>query len=149
MSRLSDQAIGDTYLALAYYYSGSVDQAITLLTALVKSSSASTASRAGVALASVLGARKQSAEARAHLDQVLDRPYRDHHVAYSIGTAYVQLGDFAEGMRWLRTAADTGFSCLPWYERDPLLEPLRATPQFPELLDYVRTKREAALKPSR
>ena len=47
VSRRSDQAIGDTYLAQAYYYSGSVDQALTRLRTLARSSSASTASRAG------------------------------------------------------------------------------------------------------
>jgi DNA-binding winged helix-turn-helix (wHTH) protein/tetratricopeptide (TPR) repeat protein len=148
VSRLSDQAIGDTYLALAYYYSGSVGQATTLLTALAKSSSASTASRAGAALASILG-RKQAVDAREHLDRVLARSYLDHHVAYNIGTAYVQLGDLVEGVRWLRTAADTGFPCLTWFERDPLLEPLRADAKFPELLAYVRSKRVTALRRDR
>jgi hypothetical protein len=47
--------------------------------------------------------------------------------------------------RWLRIAADTGFPCLPFFERDPLLEPLRKRPDFQELLAYVRARRDAAL----
>ena len=78
-------------------------------------------------------------------DRVLKRDYRDHHVAYGIATAYAQLGDVPEATRWLRIAADTGFPCLPWFERDPLLDPVRRTSTFPELLDYVRSKRESAL----
>jgi DNA-binding winged helix-turn-helix (wHTH) protein/TolB-like protein len=146
ISRRSDQAIGDTYLALAYYYSGSVDQAVALLRTLSTSSSASTSSRAGAALAGILANQKQLAEARALLDRVLKREYRDHHVAYGVAAAYAQLSDLAEATRWLRIAADTGFPCLPWFERDPLLDPVRRTSTFPELLDHVRSKREGALR---
>jgi adenylate cyclase len=144
-SRLSDQAIADTYLALAYYYSGNVEQSRAILESLSRSSSASTAARAGVALASIL-ARAHPADARAHIDRVVKREYRDHHVAYNLGTAYAQLGDAAEATRWLKTAADTGFPCLIWFERDPLLEPLRAALAFPDLLQYVRARRDAALQ---
>lgn len=145
VSRLSDQAIADTYLALAYYYSGSVEQGRTMLGTLAASSSASTAARAGVALATIV-AKVHPTEARAHLERVAGRGYRDHHVAYNFGTAYAQLGEPAEAIRWLKTAADIGFPCLTWFERDPLLEPLRADPGFAELLQYVRGKRDAALR---
>ena len=69
VSRLSDQAIADTYLALAYYYSGSVEQSRALLESLSRSSSASTAARAGAALASIL-ARAHPSDARAHIESV-------------------------------------------------------------------------------
>jgi hypothetical protein len=70
--------------------------------------------------------------------------YRDHHVAYSLGAAYAQLGDIKESQRWLRTAVDTGFPCLPWFERDPMLQPLRRLPEFAALREYVRERRESA-----
>jgi tetratricopeptide (TPR) repeat protein len=145
-SRLSDRAVSDTYLAQAFYYSGSVDQSISMLRLLVKVSSASTASRAGVTLASVLANRGQHAEARSERDRVLAREYRDHHVVCGLGTVYAQLGEPIEAIRWLRTAADTGFPCLIWFERDPLLDPLRQDPRFLALLDYVRKKRSLAFR---
>lgn len=144
VSRLSSQAIGDTYLALAYYYSGSVDRARAMLQSLAGHQSASTSARAGAALAGVLAAQGESSSARTYVDRVLKADYRDHHVAYSLGAAYAQLGDTGEAERWLRTAADTGFPCLPWFERDPLLQPLRARPEFSALLEYVRERRESA-----
>lgn len=144
VSRLSSQAIGDTYLALAYYYSGSIDRGRTMLESLASHRSASTAARAGAALAGVLAAQGDSPAARTYVDRILKAEYRDHHVAYSLGAAYAQLGDFKESQRWLRTAADTGFPCLPWFERDPLLEPLRRLPEFSTLLEYVRTRRESS-----
>jgi hypothetical protein len=50
----------------------------------------------------------------------------DHHVAYSTVVAYAQLGQLEEALRWLSRAVDSGFPCYPWFEQDPLLEPLRA-----------------------
>lgn len=113
---------------------------------LAEASSASTASRAGVALASLLASRGRFAESRVHLERVLKREYRDYHVAYNLGTSYAQLGNATEAMRWLRTAADTGLPCPVLLERDPMLEPLRTDSKFVELLAYVRAKSEAVLR---
>ena len=145
VSRLSSQSIGDTYLALSYYYTGSVDRGRTILEELSKSRSASTSARAGAALASVMAAQGEPAQARLLIDRILKGEYRDHHVAYSLGAAYAQLGDYPAADRWLRTAADTGFPCLPFFERDPLLEPFRRRVEYKNLHDHVRERRESAL----
>lgn len=145
VSRITSQPIGDTYLALAYFYTGTADRARSMLETLARSDSASTATRAEAALASVLAARGEAAAARSHLERVLARGYRDHHVAYSLGAVYAQLGEFEAATRWLRTAADSGFACPPFYERDPLLEPLRRRGEFASLSEYLRTRRNIAL----
>lgn len=145
VSRLSSQAIGDTYLALAYHYTGNAERGRTMLASLSKHTSASTTSRSAAALAGVLAAEGEGAAARQLVRQVLDREYRDHHVSYSLGVAYAQLGDFDQAVRWLRTAADTGFPCLPFFERDPLLAPLRLRAEFSGLQAYVRARRESSL----
>jgi hypothetical protein len=62
----------------------------------------------------------------------------DHHVAYSLGAAYAQLGEPREAIAWLRRAVDSGFPCYPWFERDPLLEPVRNDPAFRELLASMK-----------
>ena len=49
----------------------------------------------------------------------------DHHVAYSLGAAWAQLGDVRASVRWLQQAADTGFPCYPWLLHDTLLDPVR------------------------
>jgi DNA-binding winged helix-turn-helix (wHTH) protein/tetratricopeptide (TPR) repeat protein len=145
VSRLSSQAIGDTYLALAYYYSGSADRGRKVLEALINNKSASTAARASAALAGVLAAMGEPDSARTQIDRVLEGAYRDHHVAYSLGAAYAQLGETDEADQWLRTAADTGFPCLPLFEQDPLLEPLRRRAAFSDLVAHVRARRELSL----
>jgi len=145
VSRLSSQPIGDTYLALAYYYSGSVERGRAMLESLAESKSASTAARAAAALAGVLAADGASSQAQGLIDGVLMHGYRDHHVAYSLGAAYGQLGETATAYRWLRTAADTGFPCLPFFEHDPLLEPLRRRSDFSQLLRHVSERRALAI----
>jgi DNA-binding winged helix-turn-helix (wHTH) protein/tetratricopeptide (TPR) repeat protein len=145
LSQRSSQQIGDTYLALAYYYSGSIERGRAMLESLAGHPSASTATRSGAALAGVLAAEGDVAAARLQVERVLTREYRDHHVAYSLGAAYSQFGDTDQAVRWLRVAADTGFPCLPWFERDPLLEPLRRLPEFADLLTYVRSRRDSTL----
>ena len=145
VSRLSSQAIGDTYLALAFYYSGSIERGRTMLESLASATSASTSARASVALAGVLAAQGDAPAARILVDRVIGRSYRDHHVAYGLGAAYAQLGETDRATQWLRIAADTGFPCLPFFERDPLLEPLRRLPEYSQLLAHVRERRESSL----
>jgi DNA-binding winged helix-turn-helix (wHTH) protein/tetratricopeptide (TPR) repeat protein len=145
VSRRSSQTIGDTYLALAFYYTGNTDQGVTMLTRLASHHTAATAARAGAALAGVLAAEGRAASAEEALARVVSSEYRDHHVAYGLGAAYAQLGNAAAAVRWLRMAADTGFPCLVWFERDPLLAPLRSQTSWPELLSHVRRIRESSL----
>ena len=124
VQRLSDRPVSDTHLATAYFYAGEHDRAEKLLEPLLASHSASAATRADASLASFVAARGDRDRARALLARA-ERGMVDHHVAYSIGVAYAQLGDLSSAVRWLRTAVETGFRCYPWYTRDPLLAPLR------------------------
>jgi hypothetical protein len=68
----------------------------------------------------------------------------DHHVAYSIGAALAQLRDRNDSLRWLDRAVDTGFPCLPMFESDTLLDPLRRDAGFVRLMERLRTAREQA-----
>ena len=40
-----------------------------------------------------------------------------------------------DAVRWLRTAADTGFPCYPAFLNDPTLEIVRSGPEFQKFLD--------------
>jgi hypothetical protein len=73
-----------------------------------------------------------------------ERGMVDHHVAYSIGVAYAQLRDPANAVRWLRTAAETGFRCYPWYTRDPLLAPIRSDATYRAFEDELKQQWERA-----
>lgn len=66
----------------------------------------------------------------------------DHHVAYSLGAAWAQLGDAPVAVKWLQQAADSGFPCYPSLMQDTLLDPIRRAPEFSALLDRLRRRYE-------
>jgi hypothetical protein len=100
--------------------------------------------RAQALLASFLAAQGERERAEELLAAVESGSYVDHHVAYSVGAAYAQLGDAPRAIRWLSRAAETGLRCYPWYERDPLLHPLAADPEFGRFMETLRASWDRA-----
>ena len=129
--------MSDPHLAAAYFYAGDTARAVSLLEGLMGSASGSAASRARALLASILASRGERARAES-LVAAAERGTVDHHVAYSLGVAYAQLGRPADAVRWIRTAWDTGLRCYPWLARDPLLAPVRETAEFRALMEELR-----------
>jgi eukaryotic-like serine/threonine-protein kinase len=135
--------LSDSYLAQSYYYAGDRQRGEALLDSLRHSPAIAAATRARATLASFLAARGDSVNARALLDEVDHGSYMDHHVAYSVGAAHAQLGDHAQAHRWLTQAVETGFPSYPWYARDPLLQPFRASQEGATFLSTLRQSGEA------
>ena len=100
--------------------------------------------RARASLASFSAFRGDRASAERLIGEVIGSGYMDHHVAYSLGVAYAQLGRLEEARTWLDRAAGTGFPCYPWYMRDPLLEPVLRDPSSRAFLERLRVQWEAA-----
>ena len=142
--RLSAGAVSDWWLAQAYYYQGQKDRSEKLLGTLVASPSASAVARSQAIVASFLAARGERVRARELLRAVETADYMDHHVAYSLGVAHANLGEHEEAIRWLRKAAETGFPCYPWFERDPLLDSLREDAGFQQLMNELQKTFEIA-----
>jgi len=136
LRRVSSSQVSDWYLAQAMYYDGQSAPAEEILAALHGSAQAER--RAQATLASFLAARREAEQARKLLQSVENGSYVNHHVAYSMGVAYAQLGDFAEAHRWLTRSAQTGFPCYPWFVQDPLLKPLRDDPGSQNFLNQLR-----------
>ena len=136
LRRVSSSQVSDWYLAQAMYYDGQSAPAEEILAALHGSAQAER--RAQATLASFLAARREAEQARKLLQSVENGSYVNHHVAYSMGVAYAQLGDFAEAHRWLTRPAQTGFPCYPWFVQDPLLKPLRDDPGSQNFLNQLR-----------
>ena len=61
-----------------------------------------------------------------------------HHTAYNIGCAYGLMNQPEDAVRWLRTAADTGFPCYPAFHNDPTLANIRSDSEFQRFLDEQR-----------
>jgi len=142
LRKLSPGPVSDWYLAQAIYYVGDHGGAEAMLANLHGSAQAER--RAQATLASFLAARGEKYRARVLLSDVVNGGYMDHHVAYSLGAAYVQVADPVEARRWLASAVNTGFPCFPWFERDPMLKPLRNDPEFQHLMAQLRKSWESA-----
>jgi DNA-binding winged helix-turn-helix (wHTH) protein/TolB-like protein len=131
------------YLGLARYYTGDLAGAQAMLTSVKRGSQPD--ARAQASLASIEAAAGLRLQARARATAVAGGAYMDHHVAYSLGAAFAQLGDLDESVSWLKRSAETGFPCYPWFERDTLLEPVRRHASFVRLLDGIRAAHDKAV----
>jgi hypothetical protein len=100
--------------------------------------------RARSSLASFTAFRGDRTSAERLIGEVTGSGYMDHHVAYSLGAAYAQLGRLEEARSWLDRAATSGFPRYPWYLRDPLLEPFRRDSSGRAFLERLRAQWNAA-----
>ena len=65
-----------------------------------------------------------------------------HHTAYNIATVYALLRQPARAVYWLRQAADGGWPCYPYFERDPNLDRIRSDPEFVVFLKDLKSRWE-------
>ncbi|HEU4938796.1 MAG TPA: protein kinase [Vicinamibacterales bacterium] len=124
------------YTGLVRYYIGQRAEAESLLETL------GAQPRAQAALASFLAARGDRKRASALIRELETAADLDHHVAYSLGAAHAQLGDSEEAFKWLERAGATGFPCVPWFERDPLLASLRNDARYRKLIEDLERRVE-------
>jgi DNA-binding winged helix-turn-helix (wHTH) protein/Flp pilus assembly protein TadD len=61
-----------------------------------------------------------------------------HHTAYNIAATYAALQQPDEAVHWVEAAADDGFPCYTYFERDPNLDTLRGSPRFVHLMRLLR-----------
>ena len=134
---LTDSRITRYLLAWALYYDGERERAEAMLETMM-SDEGPVPGNARATLAALLASRGATVEARALAERVMSERDLIHHGAYGLGTAYAQLRDPTTALRWLSQAAATGFSCYPWYQRDPLLDPIRTDSGFAAFMDELR-----------
>ena len=112
--RAARNTMSSSYLAQAYFGAGNARQAEALLAPLDGNTPGDR--RAQAVLASLLAARRERDKATALVRRILASKYMDHHVAYSLGVTYGQLGEHAEAIRWLTQSVRDGFRCYPWFD---------------------------------
>ncbi len=89
-------------------------------------------------LAAFLASVGRTDDARAQLsDAALALAKSDHDMAFWVGEAYSQLGEFDLAFKWLNRAVKLGNENKPFYENDVCLEPVRNDPRFAELLEKM------------
>lgn len=87
--------------------------------------------------------------------------FRDPEGRYLLGRTYAFIGDVEPALEMLSGVVETGFFCVPALMKDPWLDPVRAAPQFREIVRraedrqreaaavYSKSRGESALGPAR
>lgn len=65
-----------------------------------------------------------------------------HHTAYNIACAYALMNRPEEALKWLQDAADDGFPCYPYFEKDAWLDNLRQDARFIAFMERQRKQWE-------
>lgn len=88
-----------------------------------------------------LAGDREAAEERiaAEIEASQDLGHYHHAVCY-IASARALMGEKDAAIDGLTRAADDGFPCYPWFERDPCLESLRDDPRFKQLIEQLRVR---------
>lgn len=63
-----------------------------------------------------------------------------HHGVCYIAAARAIMGENDSAIELLAAAAEDGFPCYPWFERDPCLASVRSEPRFVELMRELRAR---------
>ena len=140
---ISDSRIVRYLLGWTLYYEGEPQRGEALLASMIDEEGPLSAN-ARATLAALLAARGATADARALARRVAGEADLIHHAAYGLGAAHAQLGDTTSALRWLSQAVTTGFRCYPWYQRDPLLDPLRRDERFVAFMADLRRSTDDA-----
>ncbi len=91
--------------------------------------------------AALLGDRK--AFDKAATTELLQISEHDPHYSWNLAQCFALIGDTTNALAWIDKAMNKGFINYPMISRwDPLLTPVRQTPQFDELVDRVRERWE-------
>jgi len=135
------------YLGLALYYLGDGKGSRETLASIKRGETFD--ARAQASLASVEASLGMHDQARVRIAALERGPDMDHHIAYSIGATMAQVGDASASLTWLERAADTGFPCYPWFEKDRMLDPIRSDPAFVRFMDRLRAAHSEAARRAR
>ena len=90
--------------------------------------------------AALEGNRDEALGALQHFDSF---PFNDGEGLFYIAEIYARLGILDDAYRMVERSVAAGFWCLPAFERDPYLAPLREEARWRELVNRVRSRHQS------
>ncbi|HEX6283314.1 MAG TPA: tetratricopeptide repeat protein, partial [Pyrinomonadaceae bacterium] len=131
-----DNALVQTFRALALYYTGQTDAAAALMRTVVEKNPNMHGVRPFMAM--FLSAQGKHDEALAQLTSDVKRNGEvDADISYSIGSVYALEGLHGDAFEWLERSISLGNANRPCLENDPNWASLRDDPRFGELMSRI------------
>ncbi len=145
LPRNSDNALIVFYRGFGEFYKNNKDQAAKDFDKAFELRPTMLQARVGKALSESIAKRNQPGLALLNemKSKIEERDVRDSEASYKIAQAYAVLGDKAAALSVLRRSIENGFFSYPYFVKDPLLNALRAEPEFTRLLASARERHEA------
>ena len=136
-----DHPLIKTFRATTLFRHGKAQAAVDIFKELLETHPEMDGVRPHYAMA--LSALGRHEEARAQLtERVKQVAQADHDVPYWLASAYAMEGMKEEAFEWLEHAISIGNENKPWFEANPIWEPLRDDPRFLELMQHIDANRE-------
>jgi serine/threonine protein kinase/tetratricopeptide (TPR) repeat protein len=149
----SEQSPGDeVWVVLTLLYQGNVQESERRIKDLLQKGSERgsivrvwDASFLHSSYAVLLAKTARAAEAEQHIRTAIEADVglgHFHHTEYNIASAYALMGKGELALEWLTKADAHGFSCYPFFAKDPHLENLHGNPEFKTLLEKMKQQTE-------
>jgi tetratricopeptide (TPR) repeat protein len=127
--------------ALDLHYLGRTDEGRRVLASATPEQRQESDLAAVEAIFHALDGNKAAAEERIAAEIAISHDLGHfHHAVACIASARALMGEKDAAIEGLRSAAEDGFPCYPWFERDPCLESLRDDPRFTQLIQELRAR---------
>lgn len=128
--------LAKAYRAQVLFYRGDTDAAANLLSGVLSDHPDINAIRPLLAI--TLSSQGRHSEARAQLtERVLEVAGLDWDGPYWVASAYAIEGERDNAFRWLEKAISVGNENFPWFESNPIWEPLRSDERFAKLMRRI------------
>lgn len=129
------------YLGITHYYAGNVERAFTIFDSCKAIDPSNIWTLFGQAYK--LATQKDISGAQKVIGELEARGIVDAEMAYRFTHFYALIGDKEKALKSLRQSVDGGFFSYPYISTDPLLENIRGTKEFQEILASVKQRHEA------
>ncbi|HEU4507768.1 MAG TPA: protein kinase [Pyrinomonadaceae bacterium] len=130
------------FRARVLYYRGEIDAAIDILHQVLEKHPQMDGMRPILAIC--LSAQGQHTKANEQLTpKVRQVAEADYDISYWLASAYLLQGRQVEALRWLETAISLGNENYKWFESDPNWTDMHEDPRFVELMNRIKSQRQA------
>jgi tetratricopeptide (TPR) repeat protein len=143
--REMNPALLDRNMADVLFHLGRIEEASGVVEDYLKTHSSDEGGAVTSAKAMLLARAGKRAEAEDTIQQAITigRGYGHfHHTAYNIASAYALMNQPAKAVEWLEVAADDGFPCYPFFDKDENLDNIRKDQQFIAFMARLRSQWE-------